>query len=387
MADKVMAQPVLDLNVAAPAPAPAAPKKPIPKIHRFLEAVARVEGTDVHLKADVAPRIRKKGELIPTNSGPLSNDEIEAMVQEIVKPAQWEEFQRNGQIDLAYPLTVRERFRINIFRQRGQISLAARRINPKIPTYSQLHLPPIMEQIAENEQGLILLAGITGSGKSTTIAAMLEQVNERRSCHVVTIENPIEYTYVDRKALINQREIGLDCDSYDNALRALMREDPDVVLIGEMRDRETFQAGIIATETGHLVFSTIHAGSAPGAITRILELFPTEMHANMRQAIATNMKAIIFQKLVPSIQKGVDLVPVVEVMLSTPAVRKYILDGRENELRQVILAERGAGMIDFNEMLVELVEKEMVHPREAYAASPNAEELRMRMRGIRTAGM
>jgi twitching motility protein PilT len=190
---------------------------------------------------------------------------------------------------------------------------------------------------------------------------------------------------VDKKAFINQREVGLDVESYDTAIRYLMREDPDVILIGEMRDRHTFQAAIQAAETGHMVFSTIHASSASGCVTRILELFPTDMHVNMRQALAQNFRAIIFQRLVPSIIPGVDRVPVVEVLLSTAASRKYILDGRENELVQVIRSEAGtAGMIDFNEMLAKYVEKEMVHHKEAYAASPNPDELRMRMRGIRT---
>jgi len=309
---------------------------------------------------------------------------VEEMVEEILKPEQWTDYKRRGSVDIAYAVSLTERFRINIFRQRGLTSLAARRINPKIPNYSQLNLPAIFEKIADNEQGMVMLAGITGSGKSTTIAAMLQQVNELRSCHIVTVEDPIEYLYVDKKSFINQREIGLDVESFEMAIKYLMREDPDVILIGEMRDRNTFQAAVQAAETGHMVFSTVHASSAPGAITRILELFPPDMHMNIRQAIATNMKAIVYQKLVPSIKPGVGRVPVLEVMLSSPSVTKYILEGRENELGSVIRGERGTGMIDFNDMLAELVEKEMISPKEAYTASPNSDELRMRMKGIRT---
>lgn len=354
------------------------------KIDRFLEAVCKFEGSDLHLKADVAPRIRKAGKLRALTSPPIPSEDMEEMVREILDADQWHSFSEKGAIDVAYALSLTNRFRMNIFRQRGQISLAARRINPKIPSYSQLNLPPVFEKIAENEQGLVLVCGITGSGKSTTLAAMLEQVNDRRACHVVTIEDPIEYLYVDKKAYINQREVGLDVESYDSAIRSLMREDPDVILIGEMRDQKTFQTALQAAETGHLVFSTIHASSAPGAITRILELFPTDMHTNIRQALVANLKAIVYQKLVRSVKPGVDRVPVVEVMLSSPASRKYIEDGRENELVSVIRNEKAAGMIDFNDMLAELVKTEVIASKEAYAASPNADELRMRMRGIQT---
>ncbi len=356
----------------------------IPKLHKYFEVVTKVEGSDLHIKADVLPRVRKSGRLMPTTGSPLTNAEIEAMVKEILTEEQWHDFTHRGSLDIAYAVTPSERFRVNIFRQRGMVSLAARRINPKIPNFAQLHLPEVFEKIADNEQGLVMLAGITGSGKSTTIAAMLQQINERRSCHVITIEDPIEYTYMDQKAFINQREIGLDVESFELAIRYMMREDPDVILIGEMRDRLTFQAAVQATETGHMVFSTIHAASAPGAITRILELFPPDMHTNMRQAIANNMKAIIFQRLVPAIDPAIGRVPVVEVMLNSPSVRKYILEGRENELTQVIRSERGAGMIDFNDMLCDLVSSETITHKEAYIASPNADELRMRMKGIKT---
>ncbi len=370
----------------SPAPAREAPR-PVPRINRFFEAVVKLDASDLHLKADVAPRIRRAGVLHKTDSPPLTNEELEQLVREMLSEDHWRDFNQRGALDIAYALTISDRFRVNIFHQRGQISLAARRINPKIPSYAQLNLPPSFEKIAENEQGLVLVCGITGSGKSTTLAAMIDQINTRRACHIVTVEDPIEYLYIDKKALVNQREIGLDVPSYELAVRSLMREDPDVILIGEMRDRLTFEAAIQAAETGHLVFSTIHASSASGAITRILELFPPDRHTAIRQAIVANMRAIIYQKLVRSIKEnigGVERVPVVEVLLSSPASRKFIDEGRESELLQVIRAERGVGMIDFNDMLAELVQKEIIQSKDAYAASPNADELRMRMRGIKT---
>ncbi len=356
-----------------------------PKIHIFLKTVNANNASDLHIKADVPPRIRIGGDLKTLKTEPMTNPQIEELVREFLTEDQWEDLNRRGNIDLAYAMSKTDRYRMNIFKQRGSISLAVRRINPKVPDYKSLNLPDVFNSIAEHEQGLIILCGITGSGKSTTIAAMLEQINDNKSVHIVTIEDPIEYTYQDKKAFINQREVGLDVDSFESAIRAMMREDPDVILIGEMRDRVTFQAAIQAAETGHLVFSTLHASSCSGAITRILELFPKEMHQNIREALAANLQAVVYQKLVPALDPKIKRVPVVEVMLSSPSIRKYILEEREAELLSVIRAEKAAGMIDFNDMLADLITREVIHYKEGYAASPNADELRMRLRGIKTA--
>jgi twitching motility protein PilT len=356
------------------------------RIDTYFRTVAAVGGSDLHLKSDAIPRVRVAGELRVLKTPPLSPEEVSDIVEEMLNPEQLHDFHTHGTLDMAYAISKTERFRVNIFRQRGTSSLVARRINPRIPSYDELHLPEIFSKIAEREQGLIILAGITGSGKTTTIAAMLEQINQSKNVHVVTIEDPIEYSYVDKKALINQREIGLDCDTFEHGIRSMVREDPDVILIGEMRDRFTFQAAVQAAETGHLVFSTIHSSSAPGAITRVLELFPKDQHENVRQALAANVVAICFQKLVPALDPKVKRVPVVEVMLSSPNVKKYIVEGRENELTSVIRGERGTGMIDFNDMLADLVTSEVVSSKEALLCSPNPEELKMRMRGIKTGG-
>ena len=360
----------------------AAPRKK--RIDTFFKTLAAVNGSDIHIKADAIPRIRVGGELRTLKTDPLAPHEVDAMAEEMLDADQLKDFRHHGTIDVAYAMTKADRFRVNIFRQRGTTSIVARRINPRIPNYTELRLPEIFSKIAEREQGLIILAGITGSGKSTTIAAMIEQINDSKNVHIVTIEDPIEFSYADKKAFINQREIGLDCDTYEHGIRSMMREDPDVILIGEMRDRMTFQAAIQAAETGHLVFSTIHSSSAPGAITRLLELFPKEQHANMRQALSANLVAIAFQKLVPALDPKVKRVPVVEVMLNSPSVKKFILEERENELGGVIRNEKGTGSIDFNDMLAELVTKEIISSKEALATSPNPEELRMRMKGIKT---
>jgi twitching motility protein PilT len=375
-------------NEEVPAPnlpeAGDAPTRKKRRIDTFFKTLTAVNGSDIHIKSDAVPRIRVGGELRALKTAPLAPHEVDLMAEEMLDPDQVKDFHHHGTIDVAYATSKVDRFRVNIFRQRGTTSIVARRINPKVPNYAELRLPEIFSKIAEREQGLIILAGITGSGKSTTIAAMIEQINDSKSVHIVTIEDPIEFSYTDKKAFINQREIGLDCDTYEHGIRAMMREDPDVILIGEMRDRMTFQAAIQAAETGHLVFSTLHASSAPGAITRLLELFPKEQHDNIRQALSQNLVAIAFQKLVPALDPKVKRVPVVEVMLNSPAVKKYILEERENELGAVIRSEKGTGMIDFNEMLNDLVLKEIISSKEALAASPNPEELRMRMKGIKT---
>ncbi len=367
---------------SAGVPGELAAKKP--RLQTFLKTVGAVNGSDLHLKADTVPRVRIAGELKVLKTEALSNDEIEAMVREILTPAQMDEFMARGALDVAYAITRNERFRINIFKQRGYTSLAARRINPRVPTYAELHLPEVLTRVANVEQGLVLLAGITGSGKSTTIASMIEQINENKSVHIVTVEDPIEFAFTDKKAFINQREVGLDCESYELAIRSLMREDPDVILIGEMRDRNTVMTAIQAAETGHLVFSTIHASSASGAITRILELFPQDQHNQIRIALSQNIQGIVYQKLVPAIDPAIRRVPVVEVLLQSPNTRKYIMEGRETELTAVIRGEKGAGMIDFNDMLTELVLKEVISSKEALLASPNPDELKMRMKGIKT---
>jgi twitching motility protein PilT len=236
--------------------------------------------------------------------------------------------------------------------------------------------------LAQEHQGLILLSGPTGSGKSTTIAAMIEHINQTRACHVVTIEDPIEYLYEDKKAVVNQREIGIDTQNFDSALKYLMREDPDVVLIGEMRDRETFSAALQASETGHLVLGTVHASSAPQTITRLLDLFPQESRELIRQSLGFNLKAVVCQRLLQSIAQGIQRIPAVEIMIMNPSVRQLLQEGRDAELADVIRAHEREGMQSFTSSLRTLIEKEMIDPKVAYDAAPNVDELKMLLKGI-----
>ena len=353
---------------------------------KYFKAVVDLDASDLHLKAGAVPRVRVTGRVRPTKSEPLTDEQIEAMVMPLLSEQQKGYLHAHGAIDLAYELEGSDRFRVNIFRQRGRLSVAARRVPRNIPEFEDLHLPPVVKQIAGYHQGLVLASGITGSGKSTTLAAMIEHINRNRSCHIVTIEDPIEFLFSDKKAFINQREVGIDVATFDDALRYLMREDPDVVLIGEMRDKETFAAALRAAETGHLVFATVHASSTYQSITRILELFTSEERPLARQSLCFNLRAIVCLKLMPCIAEGIDRIPATEIMLNTPTVRKMLEEERDSEIAEIVRSSPHEGMLDFNTSLQTLIEKEMVDPRVAYDFSSNPDELKMRLKGISAGG-
>ncbi len=357
-----------------------------PALNKYFKACIKMQVSDLHLKADRPPFVRVKGDLRPLTGGPLSGEHIRSGIFELLNPEQQAQYDHNGAIDFAYdvgPQGDADRFRVNAFQQRGKMSVAARRVNRNIKKFAELYLPPTLSKIAEFNQGLVLLAGITGSGKSTTIASMIDYVNERFPVHIVTIEDPIEYLFRDKKAVINQREIGIDCDNFHSALKYLMREDPDIVLVGEMRDIETFTAAVHAAETGHLVFGTIHASSAAQTISRILDLFPENERRAIRQALEFNLRAVICQKLIPSVKENIPVVPTIEVMITNPSIRKLIREERDNELISVIRACYDDGMIDFTEHLRQLVEEGFIDHETAYQASPNPDELKMALKGIR----
>lgn len=326
------------------------------------------------------------GSIKPLSSDVLGNEKIERMVFEIMDDKLRRQYADNGSTDFSYQLDRENRFRINVFRQRGLTSMAARHIPRRILSFEELHLPPSLADIARIHQGLILVAGITGSGKSTTIASMIEMINQTRNCHIVTLEDPIEFMFEDKKSFINQREIGLDVANFAEALKYLMREDPDVVLVGELRDPETFEAALHAAESGHLVFGTVHASSASSTIARILELFPEQSRALVRSSLVFNLQAVVCLKLLKGIQPEIPRIPAVEIMIANAGVRKLIGDKRENELLGVIRNSYQEGMTDFTESLRKLVEKELISTRTAYEAAPNPEELKMRLKGISVSG-
>lgn len=357
-----------------------------PALDKYFSACVKTQSSDLHIKGDELPRIRAKGELRRTTGNVISEAEVEKMVFEILSPEQKEFFLEHGALDFAYDLTKTDRFRVNIFRQRGKVSMAARRVTSIIPPFESLNLPPIVQTIAEGHQGLILVTGVTGSGKSTTIASMLDYINRNRACHIITIEDPIEFVYEDDKALVNQREVGIDVPSFEEALRGLMREDPDVVLIGEMRDFTTLSAGLKAAETGHMVFATLHSTDAYQTITRALDLTPQVERHMVRQALVGNLKAVISQRLLPTICKSPGRVPAVEVMLVNASIRKLIEEEREVEVTSVIKASHSEGMMDYTECLKRLIDQELIDLKTAYAYAPNPDELKMSLKGISTGG-
>ncbi|MEM9083420.1 MAG: PilT/PilU family type 4a pilus ATPase [Planctomycetota bacterium] len=351
---------------------------------KFLQACIKFGASDLIMKTGTVPKIRLRGALKPLDTSAVELEEFVSIADHILSKEQQEDLHKFGSVDFAYDYDEDNRFRVNLFHARGKLSVAARLITSNIKKFEELYLPPVMAEVAMQPQGIVLLAGVTGSGKSTTIASMLDYINERKPVHIVTIEDPIEYIFSDKKATINQREIGIDCLDFKIALRALVRENPDVVLIGEMRDAETFEAALHAAETGHLVFGTIHASSATETFGRIYDLFPPDEREQVRKILAYQMRAIVYQKLLPTLHENIARIPATEILINTAPVRKYILEGREGEIRDIIRSKEAEeiGMLDFNACLVNLVETEYIHMRTALDATPNADELRMRLKGI-----
>ncbi len=357
-----------------------------PEINKLFRMVMKHEGSDLHLKAGLPPMMRLRSAIRQMEMRPLSAEDLERLLWPILTERCKKLLEDTGGADFAHVIGQDEcRFRVNLFKQRGRLSLVARRVSNKIPTFDKLNLPPSIEKLCHFDQGMIILAGVTGSGKSTTIAAMLDYINERERVHILTIEDPIEYLFADKKAVINQREIGLDVLDWSMALKHAVRQDPDVILVGEMRDRETFEAGINAAETGHLVFGTIHASTAPSTVGRILDLFPADIHQAMRQSLAFNLKAIVCQKLLPSIRPGVQRVPTCEIMIMNPTVKELIIKAEDKKLPDAIRIGALEGMLDFNESLRELVERGDVDRATALEVSPNPEALKMAFKGIKVA--
>ncbi|MDO4571151.1 MAG: PilT/PilU family type 4a pilus ATPase [Planctomycetia bacterium] len=355
------------------------------KINKFFKALVRLKGSDLHLKADRPPYIRVGGTLKTLNHPPIPDEEMEQMLFEIMNERNRKIFHEDGGADFAHVVEVDGvswRFRVNILQQLGHMGLVARRVNNTIPDFEKLFLPPSLEDLCKFSQGMILLAGITGSGKSTTIGSMLNWINRNYSKHILTLEDPIEFTFTEDKCLINQREIGMDVKDFMIGMKHAVREDPDIILVGEMRDQETFETAIQAAETGHLVFGTIHASSAPSTIGRILDLFPQDMHKALRSALAFNMRGIVAQKLLPSILEGVSRVPTCEVMFFNAIIKKLILEGEDEKLADAIRIGYQEGMQDFTKSLKDLVEKKMITRDTAFEVAPNVEALKMALKGI-----
>jgi len=360
-----------------------------PEANKLFRMTMKYKGSDLHLKVGLPPAMRLAGVLRTVQQPPLTSDDMERLMFPLLSARQKNILEEEGGVDFAHIIfdgTDETRFRVNLFRQRGRLSLVARRVSTSIPNFATLGLPPVMAEICQYDQGIIILVGVTGSGKSTTIASMLQYINERERMHIVTIEDPIEFTYKDDKSIINQREVGIDVLDWDTALKHAVRQDPDIILVGEMRDHHTFSAAMHAAETGHLVFGTLHASSAPSAIGRILDLFPRDMHSALRQSMAFNLKAVVAQKLLPTTKelaaKGQTRIPTCEIMRTNPTVRKLILNEDDNKLGDAIRIGKEEGMQDFTESLRMLVVEEKIERATAFEVAPSMETLKMALKGI-----
>ena len=354
-------------------------------VDKYFRALVKLEGSDLHMKVGQPPIIRIHGTLKPMNREAVGAEEMIDLLLPMLDDRTRKIFNEEGGCDFAYIVEVDGvdwRFRVNMLQQLGRMGLVARRVNNFIPNFEGLHLPPVIETLCHHDQGMVLLAGVTGSGKSTTISSMLNYINRHYIKHILTLEDPIEFVFKDEKCLINQREVGMDVCNFGVGMKHAVREDPDIILVGELRDEETFMTAIHAAETGHLVFGTIHASSSPSTIGRILDLFPEEMHSAIRSAIAMNMKAIIAQKLLPSIKEGVGRVPTCEIMTFNPTVRKLVLEEQDHKLGDAIRIGAEEGMQDFTMSLKALVDDELIDRPTAFQVAPNRDALKMALKGI-----
>lgn len=345
--------------------------------------------SDIHLQVDRPPIFRIRGTLTPLKMDPITESQMIELTFPMMDQRNLEIFHEEGGADYSKVVDLDGdpwRFRVNLLTQLGKVGMVARKIERFIPPFEKLQLPPLMEELCKFDQGMVLLAGVTGSGKSTTIASMLDWINHNMNKHILTIEDPIEFIYTPDKCLINQREIGQDVCDFPVSMKHAVREDPDIMLVGEMRDMETFETAIHAAETGHLVFGTIHAASAPGTINRILDLFPANMHAAIRASMSMNMRAIVGQKLLKTIVDEPGRVPIVEIMMFNATIRKLIATSQDEKLYSAIRIGSSEGMQVFNDSLHFFIEKEYISREAAFEISPNVEELKMMIKGIDVKG-
>lgn len=352
-------------------------------LEKLFEILAEKQGSDLHLQAGSAPSIRLKGELIRlTEFEKLNPKLLKDIIYATLSENDIAQFEKDGNLDTAVSLQNIGRFRVNIFLQRGTIALVGRRIATTIPDFTTLNLPPSIEKITTFTDGLVLVTGPTGSGKSSTLAAIVNHLNKLRKAHILSIEDPIEYLYRNDQAIINQREVGIDVKTFNDALRYAVRQDPDIILIGEMRDKETVEFALQAAETGHLVFGTLHSSSVANTIGRILNFFPEEMHLQVRKNLAAHIRTIISQMLLPSSKEAIPVVPICEILFRTPTVIRLILEGGDAKLLKALKAGKSEGMQDFEQALIQRVHEGFITEETAFRYADNPHSLEMKLKGI-----
>jgi len=351
-------------------------------LHDYLRTCIKINGSDVHLQAGSVPMIRVDGRARFLDCPPPSDEQkqeyVEIMLQDEEKKGI---LHHKGAIDLAYAMPDKSaRFRVNIFHSRERYAVVMRRIVTKIPNFTDLNLPPQVEELSDNHRGIIIVSGTTGSGKSTTLAAIIGKINRSRAERIITVEDPVEYQHENAKSLVSQVEVGTDSESYDYALRAMMRQDPDTILIGEIRDSFSLTTALRAADTGHLVFTTVHATNAPMTVERMVSLFHPDQKELQRTQLGLNLVAVLCQRLAKR-RDGKGRIPVVEIMMATPLVRKYILEGEFDKLKGAV-GNRESGSQSFDQHLTELFGKQIIDVSEAKRLATNVDALNLALRGI-----
>lgn len=344
----------------------------------LIELVIQKKASDLHICAGMPPMLRIDGKLIPTEYETLTKDETKALIFSILTLEQRKTLEQKLELDCSYGIEGLGRFRVNAYKDKNGFAAALRSISTKIPTFDELHLPKICQQVCTKPRGLVLVTGPTGSGKSTTLAAMIGWINENRSEHILTIEDPIEYIHASKRSLVNQRELGSDTHSFDNALRAALREDPDVILVGEMRDLETISLALKAAETGHLVFATLHTSSAPQTIDRIVDVFPHEQQQQIRIQLSNSLVGVFSQTLISRLNQSGRIegrIMAMEILVSTPAISNLIREGKTAQIYSAIQTGGRLGMVTLESSLAELVKKKLIKPEDALSKSSRPDEL------------
>ena len=354
-------------------------------LHDFLKTAVKINGSDIHLQAGSIPMIRVDGRARFLDCGPASDEAMKEYVDQIINAQQEPAEKRHqldhrGSIDVAYALQGIARFRTNIFHSRERYAVVMRRIVTKIPNFSDLNLPPQIEKMADYHRGIVIVSGTTGSGKSTTLAAVIGQINRTRAERIITVEDPIEYQHDNAKALVSQVEVGADSESYDYALRAMMRQDPDTILIGEIRDSFSLTTALRAADTGHLVFTTVHATNAPMTVERMVSLFDPAQKELQQTQLGLNLNAVVCQRLAKR-RDGKGRIPVNEIMMATPLVKKLIIEGEFEKLKGAV-GNRESGSQSFDQHLTELFQKQIIDVNEAKRLASNVDALTLALRGI-----
>ena len=347
---------------------------------KVVDWMVRFKASDLHLQIGAVPMLRVNGVLRPLELSPLNQDDMTSILDLVASGNLREKLRTALSYDFSYTIPDKANFRVNFYHQRGSEALVLRFIPVEIPKFDKLNLPPVVKEIAEEERGIILVTGTTGSGKTTTLASIIDHINETRKAKIITIEDPVEYIHKNKKSMVSQVEVGQDIESFDEGLRRALRQDPDVILVGELRDIDTMKVALRAADTGHLVFSTVHTTNASQTVQRIIAMFPQEERELLLLQLSLNLEAVLSQRLAQTAE-GKARVPVVEIMRSNPAIRKYILEKRFNAL-QGIVAARESGMQTFDQHLVDLYNQETIAGREALRLSTNPEAVALALKGF-----